>query len=67
MSADRSRRPLPGPRNRWIALACCGPMLLVLSALILTGVIGLGSALLGIACAAVMAAVMVAMERIENH
>lgn len=42
----------------WMMLACCVPMLVIVGALVVTGVSGTGLVLFALACVALMAAMM---------
>lgn len=44
-----------GGKHRWMAIACCIPMLAIAIALVATGVVGAGFIVVALACTAMMA------------
>lgn len=64
---DRDEPPPPGPhgRHRWMMIACCIPMLVVVAALIATGIAGSGAIIYAVVCLALMWLMMKAMP--GNH
>ena len=50
------------PRHSWLMIACCIPMLLIAVALVATGVVGPGFIVVALACTAMMAMMMRAMD-----
>lgn len=69
--ADGSARPDgdpasgPGRRHghRWLMLACCVPMLVVVAALLVSGTASVGTVAFAVVCVALMTLVMLAMPR----
>ena len=62
------QHPAPGQRaahghggHRWMMIACCIPMLLVVAALVISGVVGAGALVFAVACLAMMWLMMRAM------
>jgi hypothetical protein len=53
--------------HRWMMLACCIPMLLVVVALVLTGVASAGAILYALVCVAMMAVMMAGMGHSSGH
>jgi hypothetical protein len=48
-------------RHRWLMIACCIPMLLVVAALLVSGVAGAGAIIFAVVCLAMMWLMMTAM------
>lgn len=57
----------PGSGHRWMMIACCIPMVVVVAALIVTGVAGLGAAIYAVVCLALMLPMMRAMPGDHKH
>lgn len=58
--------PAPGPHglhggHRWMMIACCIPMLVVVAALVATGIAGTGAIIYAVVCLAMMWLMMKAM------
>ena len=63
---DRHNHQAPGPHgphggHRWMMIACCIPMLVVVGALIATGIAGTGVIIYAVVCLAMMWLMMKAM------
>ena len=53
----------PHDGHHWMMLACCIPMLLIVIALVVTGVVSASAILYALACVAMMAVMMAGMGR----
>ena len=60
---DLDNQPAPGPHagHRWMMIACCIPMLVVVVALVATGIAGTGAIIYAVVCLAMMWLMMKAM------
>lgn len=60
---DLDNQPAPGPHggHGWMMIACCIPMLVVVAALIATGIAGTGAIIYAVVCLAMMWLMMKAM------
>lgn len=56
-----------GSSHRWLMLACCVPMVLVVAVLLVTGVAGAGAVVFALICVGMMALMMYAMPSGHNH
>ncbi len=53
----------PHHGHRWMMLACCVPMLVIVAVLLATGTAGSGAIIFAVACVGIMTAMMLAMPR----
>lgn len=56
-----------GNSHRWLMVACCIPMVVLVGVLLATGVAGSGAILFAVICLGVMALMMFAMPGSHNH
>lgn len=56
-----------GHSHRWLMLACCIPMVLIVLGLLATGAAGSGAILFALICVGMMALMMFAMPGGHNH
>ncbi|OJV78720.1 MAG: hypothetical protein BGO37_12855 [Cellulomonas sp. 73-92] len=49
--------------HRWMMLACCVPMLVIVAVLLATGTAGIGAVIFAVACVGIMTVMMLAMPR----
>lgn len=59
--SDDSGRPHRG--HRWLMLACCVPMLVIVAVLLISGTAGIGAVVFAVVCVGIMTAMMLAMPR----
>ena len=53
----------PHRSHRWLMLACCVPMLVIVAVLLISGTAGIGAVIFAVACVGIMTAMMLAMPR----